>query len=114
MQDGDPNTGEPDYLYWNLSVDDANDADHDTIPDFSDDPQTTPVRQPKLTLALNANHLLLTISGDVGRMHEIQQLTALGSTNWQPVQSVTLTNDPQAVSLTLPTGDSSFWRVRTQ
>jgi hypothetical protein len=114
MDDGDPNTAEADYVYWNLSIDDANDANHDTIPDFSDDPQTTPARQPKLTLALDANRVLLTVAGDVGRVHEIQQLTDLSSTNWQPVASVTLTNDPQTVSLALPTGNSSFWRVRTQ
>ena len=114
LEDGDPNTGEPDFLHWNISIDDVNDADHDTIPDFSDDTQSTPARQPKLTLALNADHVLLTIAGDVGRVHEIQQLTDLSSTHWQPVQSVTLTNDPQTVSLTLPTGGSSFWRVRAQ
>lgn len=114
FEDGDPNTGEPDYLYWNLSIDDANDADHDTIPDFSDDPRAIPTRQPRLTLSLNAGHVLLTIAGDLGHVHEIEQLTDLSSTNWQPVQSVTLTNDPQTVSLALPTGISSFWRVRAQ
>ena len=112
FQDGDPNTGEADYLSWNLSIDDANDADHDTIPDFSDDPRVIPARQPKLTLSLNAGHVLLTIAGDVGHVHEIEQLTDLGSTNWQPVQSVALTNDPQTVSFALPAGISSFWRVR--
>jgi len=114
MQDGDPNTAEADYVSWNLSIDDANDADHDTIPDLSDDPQAAPAQQPILTLALTADHVLLTIAGDVGRVHEIQRLTDLSSTNWQPVQSVTLTNNPQTVSLALPTGNSSFWRVRAQ
>ena len=114
MQDGEPNTGEPDYLYWNLSIDDTNDADHDTIPDFSDDPQTAPPRQPRLTLTLNAGHALLTIAGDVGRLHEVQQLTDLSSTNWQPVESVILTNDPQTVSLSSPVGNPTFWRVRAQ
>jgi hypothetical protein len=114
FQDGEPNTGEADYLYWNLSIDDVNDADHDTIPDFSDDPQTTPPRRPKLTLAVNPDHVLLTIAGDVGRLHEIQQLTDLSTTNWQPVKSVILTNDPQTVSLSPPSGSPAFWRVRAQ
>jgi len=114
FQDGDPYTGEADYVYWNLSIDDANDADHDTIPDFSDDPQTTAPRQPKLTLALSPDHVLLTIAGDVGRLHEVQQLADLSSTNWQPVKSVMLTNDPQTVSLPLPPGNTLFWRVRAQ
>jgi hypothetical protein len=114
MQDGDPNTAEADYVSWNLSIDDSNDADHDTIPDFSDDPQAAPAQQPKLTLALSAGQVLLTIAGDVGRVHEIQRLSELSSTNWQPVQLVTLTNNPQTVSLTPPTGNSSFWRVRAQ
>jgi hypothetical protein len=114
FQDGEPNTGEADYLYWNLSIDDTNDADHDTIPDFSDDPQTAPPRQPRLTLAVNPDHVLLTIAGDVGRLHEIQQLTDLSTTNWQPVKSVILTNDPQTVSLSPPSGSPAFWRVRAQ
>ena len=66
MQDGDPNTAEADYVSWNLSIDDTNDADHDTIPDFSDDPQAAPARQPKLTLALSPGHVLLSIAWRCG------------------------------------------------
>ena len=112
FDDGDPNTSDPDYYTWFLSIDDLNDVDHDGIPDFSDDPQASSGRRPLLTLARGATNLLLTISGDVGRLHEIQQVSTVTSTNWQLVASVTLTNDPQVVSLPLPSAGPAFWRAR--
>ncbi len=42
--DGDLNTAGYDYPYWELSIDDLNDSDHDGIPDFSDEPQTAAPR----------------------------------------------------------------------
>ncbi|MBI3852275.1 MAG: hypothetical protein HY298_18630 [Verrucomicrobia bacterium] len=110
FDDGDPNTADPDYWLWELSIDDVNDSDHDGIPDFSDDPVAA--RRPMLTLARGTTNLLLTISGDVGRLHEIQQVSTLTSTNWQLVSSITLTNDPQVVSLPLPSSAPSFLRAR--
>jgi len=104
--DGDPTTGGADYRYWVLSIDDLNDSDHDGIPNFSDDP-----RRPVLTLTRGSTNLLLKISGDVGWPHDIQSVTNVASTNWQAVTSLTLTNDPQTVSLSIPTGPK-FWRAR--
>lgn len=50
--DGDPATPSPDYRTWVLSIDDANDANHNGIPDFSDDPSgSAPPRAPTLRLA---------------------------------------------------------------
>ncbi len=113
--DGDPDTPAPDYLTWMLSIDDTNDINRNGIPDFSDDPSASqPPRAPLLRLTLGTTNLWLSISGDVGRVHEVQQTTALPATNWQAVLSLTLTNDPQMLSLPLPAGTPSFWRVRTQ
>jgi hypothetical protein len=116
FNDGDPNTAESDYVGWVLSIDDTNDANHNSIPDFSDDPQTNSLpRQPQLSLELGTtSKLLLTIHGDVGHMHQVQQATSLGLTNWQTVVSVALTNDPQVIPLTLPVGATGFWRVLAQ
>jgi len=113
FDDGDPNTTEPDYWLWMLSIDDLNDADDDSIPDFSDDP-ASPVRRPMLTLTLDATNLWLKISGEVGRLHEIQEADSVPSTNWQTVRSLTLTNDPQVVSLPLPSTMEKYWRARRQ
>lgn len=110
--DGDPNTGEPDYRLWMLSLDDQNDRDRDGIPDFSDDPVLP--RRPLLALTSGPANLWLNISGDVGRLHEIQAADSLSSTNWQPVLSLTLTNDPQAVSIPRPVTMQRYWRVRAQ
>jgi hypothetical protein len=109
FNDGDPNTSGLNYKLWTLSIDDLNDADHDGIPDFSDDP-LPPARPPLLTLKPGTTNLLLIISGDVGRSHLIQTNASLASTNWQLGQSVTLATDPQTVSLPIPTG-ITFWRA---
>ena len=109
FDDGDPNTSDPDYFTWILSIDDSNDADGDGIPDFSDDPG--PTEEPVLFLAPTSANLSLTISGVVGRMHEVQQSSSLSHTNWNTVLTVTLTNTSQTVSLPLPADAASFWRV---
>jgi len=114
FDDGDPNTPDADYYAWVLSIDDMNDADKDGIPDFSDDPLLALARPPLLTLARGATNFWLTIDGDINHVHEIQESTNLLSTNWLPVMSFTLTNDPQTVSLPLPATGAEFWRVRAE
>ena len=110
--DGDPNTGGYDYPFWELSIDDLNDGDHDGIPDFSDEPGTVAARPPTLALKVGTTNLLLTISGDVGRLHHILGRTNLvAGTGWRTNLSVTLTNDPQVIPLPLPIAPASFWRV---
>lgn len=115
FDDGDPNTSEPDYYTWVLSIDDANDSDRDGIPDFSDDPQApTPPRRPRLSLTQQGGGLGLLISGDTGHRHDIQQASSADAPNWQPFTSITLTNDPQVVTLPWTTGGPKFWRVVAQ
>ena len=113
MDDGEPNSAESDYASWYLSIDDVNDLDQDTIPDFSDDPASAP-RRPTLALKRGATDLQLTIAGDVGHTHQVQEVDSLSNTNWQTVLSVPLTNDPQTVSLPLPSSAPKFWRVQAQ
>jgi hypothetical protein len=113
--DGDPSTAAPDYRLWVLSIDDTNDANANGIPDFSDDPASvTPPRAPQLSLVLGSTNLLLKISGDTGHTNQIQAISTLTSTNWLTTQSFLQTNDPQVVSLPLPTGTPKFWRVVAQ
>lgn len=115
FNDGDPSTSEEDYYSWELSIDDLNDSDHDGIPDFSDDPSAVVLpRRPQLSLLPGTTNLLLTVSGDVGRLHQIQETTNAAAPTWQTVLSVTLTNDPQVVSLPLPSSGTMFWRARAQ
>jgi hypothetical protein len=112
FDDGDPSTAAPDYLTWILSIDDTNDANHNGIPDFSDDPQgISPPNAPRLALALSLTNVLLSISGDVGHAHDIQQSLVLPATNWQTVASVTLTNSPQTLLIPSPPGPAAFWRA---
>lgn len=114
LADGDPNTSGYDYPLWQLSIDDVNDADADTIPDFSDTPSSSSPRHPTLSLARGTTNLLLTISGDVGRLHRVLETTNLAAGNWLTNRSFTLTNDPQTVSLPLAPGGVKFWRVKAE
>jgi hypothetical protein len=112
--DSNTNTFYP-YGIWMLSIDDLNDSNHNGIPDFSDDPGSSHLpRQPRLELLQTNTNLLLTLRGDVGYTHEVQQLTALASGNWQTTTSVVLTNDPQVVSLPRPSTATTFWRARAR
>jgi type II secretory pathway pseudopilin PulG len=112
FDDGDLTTVERDYDVWLLSIDDLNDRDSDRIPDFSDDPPSSNVRLPALKLKLETTNLLFSISGEIGKAHELQQATSLTVPDWQPVSTVTLTNDPQIVTVPLPARGMGFWRAR--
>lgn len=112
FDDGDPNSAAPDYLAWLWSIDDSNDANHNGIPDFSDDPQTVVnPRPPVIGLTWTSTNVLLSVSGDIGYLLDVQRTQSLPATNWQTVISVTLTNDPESISITNPDSPSSFWRV---
>jgi hypothetical protein len=112
--DGNPDTLYP-YALWMLAIDDANDSNHNGIPDFSDDPVSgTLPRRPQLDLLENRTNLVIRLHGDVGHLHEVQQLAEISSGNWQTTASVTLTNDPQTLAIPLPAGPMSFWRVRAR
>lgn len=114
FDDGDLNTGGADYRSWELSIDDLNDADHDGIPDFSDEPSAAAPRPPVLSLKSTTTNLLLTISGDVGRLHHILERTNLLTGSWRTNFSLTLTNDPQTVVLPLSPTGTGFWRALAQ
>ena len=103
------------YRSWRLSIVDTNDTNANGIPDFTDDPITiTPPRRPVLSLSNAQTHLHLRVSGDLGRLHLVQQATNLATPNWVTLQSFTLTNDPQSISLSLPSSSPTFWRVKAQ
>lgn len=110
LVDGDPSTADADYYSWLLSIDDLNDSNGNGIPDFSDDPAPEQPRPPQLSLGRGSTNLWLTLSGDVGMTHEVQTAPAPTGPLWTTVASVTLTNDPQTISLPLPP-DTTFWRA---
>ena len=114
FDDGDLTTAAPDYLTWVLSIDDANDANRNGIPDFSDDPWLSPRRQPQLSLFATSTNLQLTIAGDVGSTCLVQQARSLPAPSWQALQTVTLTNAKQLISLPIPATPPAFWRVQLQ
>jgi hypothetical protein len=109
--DGDLTTASADYLNWILSINDANDANGNGIPDFSDDPV---VKHVKLALSLTTTNLQLSIGGANGSVCQVQQSFTLPATNWQIVQTISVTNDPQVLTLPLPASAPAFWRTQVQ
>lgn len=100
LQDGDPTTRVEDYVSWLLRIVDRNDANGNGIPDLSDEGgQRLP---PLLSLSLSGTNVLLTISGEIGRLHQVESILLLGLTNWTLVTNVTLSSDPQTLSLLVP------------
>ncbi|HWQ92071.1 MAG TPA: hypothetical protein VN673_10395 [Clostridia bacterium] len=97
---------------WVLSITDTNDANGNGVPDFTDDPAPPLPRRPQLAIARNQNSLALTIAGDIGHVHRVFQADSLTS-GWQEVSSVTLTTDPQTVTVPVP-ASARFWRVQAQ
>ena len=111
--DGDQNSPFP-WAVWVLSINDTNDANHNGIPDFSDDPGAPPApRPPLLSLLPTATNLLLTIHGDTGHTHTIQQSASLASGSWQLLSAFVLTNDPTVVPIAT-SGSAGFWKVQAQ
>ena len=110
--DGDIGTFYP-FAVWVLSIDDPNDANHNGIPDFSDDAAVAPPNPPLLSLAPTSTNCLLTITGDLNRLVKIQQSPDLAPNSWTDVTSFTLTNSATVVPLTLP-ASTAFWRALAQ
>jgi len=107
--DGDLDTYYVDYSVWALLISDGNDANKNGVPDLSDSSDT---RLPSLKITRSAGQLQLSIGSTVGRVHQIEVMTALGGTNqWSSVTNVTLATDPQTVILDTPTNKTRFWRV---
>jgi hypothetical protein len=110
--DGDPTTVTADYQIWVVSIDDTNDANANGIPDLSDDPTAVPQQGPRLGLVRSGGRLLLNITGTLGQSFNLQETASL-SANWTNTTSLTLTNSPQVISLSVPATPTGFWRTRT-
>ncbi len=109
--DFDFSTDYPDYYTWVISIHDPNDSNANGVPDFSDTSGLPPPSKPTLALKNSGASLSMLLNGTVDRLHEIQLVDSLSSTNWQTIQSVTLTQSPQAISLPLPATSTAFYRA---
>lgn len=110
--DSNPSDGGNDYLYWVMLIGDANDANGNGIPDLSD--PVVARRQPVLALSLAGDQLRLSVSGDLAVAYDLQQVGALTQTNWTIFRSLSLTQDPQVVTIPLPAAGAGYWRLRGQ
>jgi hypothetical protein len=110
--DGMPDTpAYPEYQVWEVHLFDANDSDHDRIPDLSDVPLPVP---PVLLLGRSGDRLRLQLTGEVGRRLTIEQTGLLPTTNWTEAASITLTNSVQTIDWPWPTAPAGFWRARAE
>ena len=110
--DFDLTTSTSDYTDWMLSIDDLNDANANGIPDLSDDPVEVTPLPPLLSLSASANRLLFRLNATVGQTYNLEEIVSLAATNWQNIASITVTNNPQTLSLPIPNTTTAFWRLR--
>ena len=73
---------------------------------------TATARRPTLAIKREGDKLLLTISGDVGRAHEIERATTIKPPDWGKILSITLTTDPQVVEVPVPSISPAFFRAK--
>lgn len=111
--DGDPTTPFPDeYDFFDLLIEDRNDADADGLPDLSDDLATTPTR-PTLAARVVSTGLQLDITGAPGNRLVVESSPILPATDWNTVTELTLDATGKA---SVPAGDltapSRLFRTR--
>ena len=112
LTDGDLDTPEVDYEIFLMGIRDPNDVDRDGIPDLSDQGGVEPER-PRLRVAWSGGGVELTLSGPVGAAYELQGLVVVPSTNWQTIDTITLTSSNHVVHLAPPSAATAFWRLRS-
>lgn len=100
------------YPHWKLTITDPNDANGNGIPDLSDDVATAPPRRPALSLTLAGTNLLISLRGDIGHTHWLQEAATPNATNWNTIHTIVLTNDPQGVTIPWPAASPAYWRVQ--
>jgi hypothetical protein len=108
FDDGDLRTGDWDYEFYYVGIEDPNDYNGDGIPDLTDPPFE---RRPTLAIGGSGGAPLLSIAGEVGQTVRIQTTSNLSTTGWTDVQTVTLTNTSQSVPLPNPNAKTAFWRT---
>ncbi len=114
FDDGELKTSGADYFTWQLSINDANDADKDGIPDFTDDPVDQNLERPSLRISLANDSAQLEIRGQLGKTYEVEETPALIGIKWISDLVVTLTNQTQVVELPVKGKSTVFWRVKAQ
>jgi len=109
--DGDLSTTNLDYEYYYVAIADPNDHNGDGIPDLSDPPVEGRAR---LGIQHSDGTLVLTLSGEVGKTLRLQTAANPRTTGWIDVQTVTLTNSTQSVTLPIPSANTAYWRTLTE
>ncbi len=109
FDDGEPASEALDFVVWHLVVNDSNDANGNGIPDLSDAPQ--PVR-PDLGVTRTQTHLLFKVTGEIGRLYDLEESGSLAQPVWSKATSVILSANSQELQWPLPVGQVRFWRLK--
>ncbi|MSU64171.1 MAG: hypothetical protein EXS31_17565 [Pedosphaera sp.] len=110
FQDGDLRTADDDFYNWQLSIDDLNDADHDGIPDFSDDPAPQPVT---LKIVPSGDRVRIEVSGQAGRAFDLEETSSLvAPVKWTFVSGVILLQNVQTIEAPVVGRETAYWRLK--
>ena len=103
------NPGE--YAAWQLVIQDTNDSNLNGIPDLSDDSQANPAQLVLKSIDLSSGQLTLPVSAPIGTRVELEQTSALTGAGWNSVFSITVSKDPEEISVSPPAGQACFYRL---
>jgi len=101
-----------DFYFHMLIITDENDADGDSIPDFSDTRDDSVPLPPSLELAVDGSSLVFTIRGEAGRSYSLIRKTRLSDSAPAAEHPVTMTQTVQTITLPPPTVATAFWYLQ--
>lgn len=111
--DGDPTTPFPDeYDFFDLLIEDLNDADGNGLPDLTDDLTTAPAR-PTLAATFAAGAVQIQVSGTAGSRYIVESSPTLPATTWTAVGEITLdASGKGSLDAGDPNGTARLFRTR--
>ena len=114
LADGDPTTPFPDeYDFFDVLIEDPNDADKDGLPDLSDTVSGAP-SQPTLAASFTSTAIQIEVTGTPGTPFVIESSPTLPATTWTTASEVTLNASGKAtISVTDLSGNARLFRART-
>lgn len=111
LADGDPSTPFPnEFDYFDLIVEDPNDADGDTLPDLTDPSGAPP---PRVSFGVSGGVGVVRVSGPAGARATVESRRDLGGAGWAPVGEVVLdASGAGQVGVGVPLESAMFFRAR--
>jgi hypothetical protein len=114
FEDGYRPTSASDFQLAIFTLRDTRDQNNNGIPDLTD-PNTTPSPiAPRLSIKVQGDALLLTITGTAGAVYDIESSASVSRPSWVRQQTITMPAATHEIIMPRPTTLRAFWRIRVR